>query len=313
MAAAINLVRTADGDLAARVEHLVFALMPMRDGSLRTQSAYSPKDPSELKRSDFFASGLNAANENDFLADVEGYALHLQQQRALGRQTLSQSDLRMWTSPWGRPDHGSKYAIGIASVSTPGHGGFIVMHHQNELIDARWRTKADGYAGPIEDILDPEWRSRPADLQNVAFYEEDQQWAIVAVSFPELFTDYEKTCARRTLMDAYPDEWEAIFGEAVPIELSSVLRLRAFHATNKGRWIVTSAIHSKDEPGFTLVTAYRNGRDRRGRTHGTARHFLLPSAEYIQRQRDSGVGYAVIDEAGDRQVDAGGNPLSIAA
>ncbi|OZA72327.1 MAG: hypothetical protein B7X78_01420, partial [Sphingomonadales bacterium 39-62-4] len=43
---------------------------------------------------------------------VDAYALHLQQQRALGRQTLSQSDLRMWTSPWGRPDHGSKYAIG---------------------------------------------------------------------------------------------------------------------------------------------------------------------------------------------------------
>lgn len=313
MAAAINLVRTADGDLAARVEHLVFALTPMRDGSLRTQSAYTPKDPSELKRSDFYASGLSAANENEFLADVEGYALHLQQQRALGREPLTQSDLRMWSSPWGRPDQGKKYADGIASVSTPGHGGFIVMHAQNELISPLWRAAANGYAGPVEDILDPSWRSRPVELQGVAFYEEDEQWAIVAVTFPHLFTDYEKACARRTLMNAFPDEWEAVFGEKVEVEQSCVLRRRAFYTKHKAAWIATSAVYSKTTPGMTFVSAYVGGLGMTGRPRGKTRHFHVPSDEYERRRIESGVGFAVIDEASDASVDAFEQPLPLAA
>lgn len=43
-------------------------------------------------------------------------------------------------------------------------------------------------------------------------YKEDCAWAIVAITFPDLFTGYERRCAERTLKDGWPEAWETIFG-----------------------------------------------------------------------------------------------------
>lgn len=42
------------------------------------------------------------------------------------------------------------------------------------------------------------------------FYEEDECWTIVAFTFPQLFTHFERLCAERTMKDSFPDAWEAI-------------------------------------------------------------------------------------------------------
>src|SRR3546814_7712530 len=46
------------------------------------------------------------------------------------------------------------------------------------------------------------------------WYEEDCEWAKVAIGFPDLFTDYERCHADRTLRDYYPECWEAVHGRA---------------------------------------------------------------------------------------------------
>ena len=43
-------------------------------------------------------------------------------------------------------------------------------------------------------------------------YEEDECWAIVAFTFPHLFTGFERRSAERTMKDSFPEAWEAIFG-----------------------------------------------------------------------------------------------------
>lgn len=41
-------------------------------------------------------------------------------------------------------------------------------------------------------------------------YKEDAEWAIVAITFPRLFTGLERRHAERTIKDSWPNAWEAI-------------------------------------------------------------------------------------------------------
>lgn len=67
-------------------------------------------------------------------------------------------------TPWGTADSVQKYAPGINFYTTPGHGGFKVAAGKNAKIHDAWR-QADGW------------------------YEEDCDWAIVAITFPEFFAE----------------------------------------------------------------------------------------------------------------------------
>jgi hypothetical protein len=307
----VSYVRTADGDLAARVAHLVIALVPMKDGSLRTLTAYPARDPSTCRRDDFSNCGFAANDEDGFRHEVEDFARDEQQKTALGREDLDATALRNITTPWGRPDYGRIYGPGIASVSTPGHGGFILLAAQNDMIDERWRASSGGYAGTIEELLDPEWRTRPAELAGVAFYEEDEQWAVVALTFPHLFTDREIAMANRTLMQSMPDEWEAVTGGTVPEGGSRVRDRAAFRAANPDRWIVGSASRSKTKAGHVVVSATVGGRDDQGRTRGATRLYLMEDAEYDRRLVESGVYECIIDEDVDVLVDRHEEPILI--
>jgi hypothetical protein len=64
------------------------------------------------------------------------------------------------------------------------------------------------------------------------WYEEDECWAIVAITFPHLFTALERRYAEQTIKDSWPDAWEAIFGTIlaagrIPHEGPAGLRGRA--------------------------------------------------------------------------------------
>ncbi len=309
MSTSVNYERTADGDLAARVAHLVVGLIPMKDGSLRTLSAFTGKNPGDCNRADFHASGFHANDEDAFRSEIEDFAHHERQKSALGREEIPHALLKGFRTPWDTPDHGRIYASGIASVSTPSHGGFILTAEMNERIDERWRAPAGGYAGQADDVLDPEWRIRGNELPGFAFYEEDQQWAIVAVSFPELFTDREIGFANATLRNDYPDIWESVTGGTATAENSRGRRRSEFRSANAGRWLVTSAVKDRNDAKRVVVTAYKDGRDERGHTRGAGRHYSIDSEEYSRRLRDSGVYECVIDEANDPRVRQDGLPF----
>ncbi|MBR0884091.1 hypothetical protein ACVMGC_011915 [Bradyrhizobium barranii subsp. barranii] len=102
-------------------------------------------------------------------------------------------------------------------------------------------------------------------------YKEDAEWAIVAITFPHLFTAFERRCAERTIKNSWPDAWETIFGTVLALGESHEKDRRSFV------WIVISAITSSRCEGFVECVATPGGR----RGAGTEeRRFLVPSSEY---------------------------------
>jgi len=73
-------------------------------------------------------------------------------------------------TPWGAADRVETLCNGIVSVSTPSHGGFFVPPRLNRAIPARWR------AASFKRLGETGW------------YEEDCDWAMVALTFPKPFT-----------------------------------------------------------------------------------------------------------------------------
>jgi hypothetical protein len=103
-------------------------------------------------------------------------------------------------SPWGKVQDAWVKGEGIISVSTAGHGGVKVSAKQNKRIPESVR-KADGW------------------------YEEDVEWAIVALCFPEAYPDPEhQKQAKCTVADYYPEVLEQLTGEKPTLANSYILR-----------------------------------------------------------------------------------------
>ena len=76
------------------------------------------------------------------------------------------------STPWGRADSQRQIAPGITWYSTPSHGGFYLHRDRIAAMPAVYRDRPT-FAGP-------------------GWYEEDCDWCLVALSFPDLFpTDQE--------------------------------------------------------------------------------------------------------------------------
>ena len=102
-------------------------------------------------------------------------------------------------------------------------------------------------------------------------------WAIVAFTFPQLFTARERRHSERTIKDSWPDAWEAISGAILAPGASRTKDQRAFEAAHASDWIVVTAITSEQQQGFVECIATPGGK----RGVGTEeRRFLVPSLEY---------------------------------
>lgn len=187
-------------------------------------------------------------------------AEHQRERQALARREIFTSV----DTPWGMSQRTTVYAEGIDFHTTAGHGGFKLSAERNRDVHPQLRSK-DG------------------------FYEEDIAWAIVAITFPHLFTAVERQCAERSIKDWWPDAWETIFGTIMVPGESYVKDRRAFEAKHADDWIVISALRSAHHTGMTEVVATRGGkRD----PHIEERRFLVPSSDY-----EIGRFGFVIDEA----------------
>lgn len=292
MSNTIEFVQTADGDEAVRIAHLVVALIPQVDGSMRTMTAWPARDPAECTRKDFNPGGFQSTDMDGFREEAEAYTQHHEDLSRLERKELDRTTTRSFHTPWDTPDQATDYGDGVISVSCPGHGGFLLSKEANDRVAAPWRNEI-GMAG---------W----------AFYEEDCESSIVRYSLPHLFTSWECENDERSLRSFMPDQWEAVTGTSL-LPGQSITRDREnFLKANCDRFVVTSAICSKDEPGMVVVTAYRGGRDTRGRTIGAPRSFLIHEDEYASRRKASGV-WEFLVETGDQELDRDGTRLPIAA
>lgn len=253
---------SADGFPVARIGDTTLAMVPTADGTAGfLASAWRVSRPlSDLKRQDFLGHDGRLGGEAAFRVRVLETARHKAELAVLRREQTRTS----CSTPWGASQHATIYADGIVSHTTSGHGGFHLSVARNVRILQALRN-ASGW------------------------YEEDAQWAIVALTFPELFTTYERRCADETIRNTWPLEWERIHGRQLKPGESWTKDKTAFEQKHVHDWVVTSAISSNHQPGMVEVVARRSnaaiGQDEE-------RRFLVPSAEYRTRGR---FGF-VIDE-----------------
>ncbi len=264
--AGITFARSDEGLLVAKVGDSAFALLPGSDGRFFLASAWRLHRPmEEWKRSEFYGHGGDLEDETAFRARVAENAEHQRQRTALARREVSSRA----STPWGPSQHATIYADGVICHSTASHGGFHLDAGHNAKVHPGLRTPG-------------------------AWYEEDCAWAAVAQAFPELFTDYERRCADRTIRDWYPDAWEAIHGKRLEPGESHEKDRRAFVRDHASDWIVISAIRCDQHAGMTECVATLAG----DRAAPEQRRYLVPSDQYhIGR-----FGF-VIDEARHRFYD----------
>lgn len=240
---------SADGLHVALVGEHAFAMSPARGGRFYLATGWRIRRPmAEWTRSDFYGHSGELPDEAAFRAKVLEQAEHQREQAALGRR-----DIRSTAhTPWGQSQGGTVYAEGVVCHSTASHGGFHLSAERNRKVHAMLRIGG-------------------------GFYEEDEAWAIVAITFPHLFTAFERRCAEASVKDSYPDAWETISGTALQPGESRKKDERAFLERHADDWIVQSAIRSDQNAGCTEVIATQGGR------HGIdveRRRFLVPSDEY---------------------------------
>ena len=83
----------------------------------------------------------------------------------------------MSLSPWGSVQERKVYAPGIGSVSTAGHGGFYITQH-----------------AAVERRLPTACTSRGINQGGFYWFEEDCDWAILAILLPELWNQMFEHC-----------------------------------------------------------------------------------------------------------------------
>lgn len=256
----VEFGRSADGLPVARIGDLVFAMVSGRVGHFIASAWRLPKPFDTMVRADFCSHHGAVEDETAFRDRMNEQAEHSRELKALDRKIM-----RIPTStPWGASQGVTVYAEGVVLHHTASHGGFHLATDRNAKVHSMLRS-SDGY------------------------YEEDCCWAAVAMTFPALFTTYERRVAEKTLKDCEPDAWEAITGVELAPGDSHEKDRRSFEAVHAGDWIVISALRSDHHAGMTEVIATRGGkRDPRAEE----RRFLVSSVEYAVGR----FGF-VIDEA----------------
>ncbi len=193
-------------------------------------------------------------------------------------------------SPWGTVENENVVAEGITFVSSPGHGGYKLSRERNAKVDSAWRAKG-------------------------GWYEEDCDWAIVALTFPEVFpTEHEGVdlvdLTHRTAKNYYPDAYAVATGNPVLDEESYVLRQRAFRGEHVDDLVSISAFGDWAEwvpAGMVGVFAVVGGRGAlpTSSVNEQGRYYLVPAAEYRNRPEfgfivDPAIHQERLFEAGSR-------------
>jgi hypothetical protein len=160
-------------------------------------------------------------------------------------------------TPWGVSQSVTEVYPGIQSVSTAGHGGYKLDRKRNAMVHEAWRNVG-------------------------GWYEEDCEWAIVALTFKYEFPAETVEGAIKTLKNWLPIQYSLVTGEQVALEESSKLREIAAKEAAKGKlqsFVAWGSWNKHVPEGFVGVCAKVDGRD----GAGEGRYFLIPAEEYDGR------------------------------
>ena len=142
------------------------------------------------------------------------------------------------------------YARGVIRYSTAGHGGFHVSKALNR-------------------------NTHPALRLDDGWYEEDLDWARVALAFPTLFDEKARGAAESALRHYFPDDWEGFYGRKLQPGESRARDEAHWAAEHARDWVGVSAVLLDGTLGMVRVTATIGGR-----REGEERVFIVPEAEY---------------------------------
>jgi len=160
-------------------------------------------------------------------------------------------------SPWGQIDNCETIAPGIYRVSTSSHGGYILSPQRLAAMPKALRLHNDNH------------------------FEEDCEWCLVVLSFPDLFPDALRQEATLTCKNWYPHLWEAWTGTTLSLEESKEKARQHFHQQHAHDYVVITAWgdwHSQ-VPTHHVITGATLGGDR----SKAIRYFLVPEQEYATR------------------------------
>lgn len=120
-------------------------------------------------------------------------------------------------TPWGwaREEDRVIIAEGIERYTTPSHGGYFLSHGRLKKVHPGW-----GHEG--------------------GWFEEDIEWAIVVLTFPEHFDERKVKEAHMLAKEWLPDQYMAVFGVRVKPEESHILIKRALRQGHEHDWEVKS-------------------------------------------------------------------------
>jgi len=168
-------------------------------------------------------------------------------------------------TPWGKSDYSKTYGEGVTFYGTPSHGGFRVLAAQQALMPEILRND-DGW------------------------YEEDCDWAKVAIAFPDLFTAEDAVNARETLRNWFPAIYEQHFGVTLKPGESYVRDKELFDKAHAADWVTIAAWGDWADgvpKGMVGVVATLGG-SRRPEQITPHRYFVVPATEYDTRPRAGG-------------------------
>jgi hypothetical protein len=180
------------------------------------------------------------------------------------------------SSPWGAVQSCEVLADGIFCVSTASHGGIKLDRDRNAKMPAYMRR--DG-----------------------GWYEEDCEWALVALKYPEAFDAKSVEAAHHTVKNWMPGEYMQFTGNPLAVSESRALQEQKFHADHAADWVVIAACGDWKEgvpKGMVECLATIGGERGNGYGSPAKRTFLVSGAEYETRER---FGF-VIDLAKHREV-----------
>ncbi|MDH4275685.1 MAG: hypothetical protein OEW08_11640 [Gammaproteobacteria bacterium] len=164
-------------------------------------------------------------------------------------------------TPWGWSQTIEQIADGIQFISTAGHGGIRLSVERNREMPDYLRIQS-------------------------GWYEEDVDWARVAIAFPQYFKKQEMLPIE-LVRNWLPDEYELHTGKILAAGESIEKDRREWAAQHSNDYVVTSAWgdwHPKVPKGHVVVAARIPAHPE------NAGYFVVPSAEYCQRSR---FGFAV--------------------
>lgn len=181
-----------------------------------------------------------------------------------------------WT-PWGTVQRSEETAPGITWYSTASHGGYGLSPERQAAMPDHLRLENRGLRG--------------AGPKGPGWYEEDCDWCLVTLAFPELFSSEDRALALNTCRGWHPDAYEAHTGKVIAPGESYVKDKARHDAEHVDDFMVRCAWgadgHENIPEGMVGVLA---GRGSRG-SGGSERLFLVPVAEY--RARDSRLPFVI--------------------